>query len=132
MTSAAPVGVHDAEVGVRAAEHLRCTALAGLDLAALDALFDPGLVHVHSNGRVHDKAELLKHIEARGSGVVVERAALHVRVMGDVAVMVGPIANHTVRCDGTTDVLTGVVTQVLKRNGSRWQFVSFQFTACAP
>lgn len=118
----------DARQAVLEAERRRCEALESPDMAALDALFDPALIHVHSNGLVQDKASLLGHIENRGSGVRVERGELQVRMMGEAALLVGPITNRWTGPDGATRALGGVAMQVLRRSGAGWRFVGFQFT----
>jgi len=86
-------------------------------------------VHIHSNGTVHDKPTLLHHIESRGGAVRVERGPLNVRIMGDVAVIVGPITNHMPSPDGQTTQMFGVVTQVVRRDESGWRFISSHFTS---
>lgn len=125
LTKRAP----ECEQRVRQVEVRRCAALLKLDFAQLDALFAPDLVHIHSNGMVHDKAALLRHIERRGIPVTVERGPLDVRVMGHVAVMHGNITNRTPQADGGTLALDGIATQVLRCDEGVWRFVSFQFTA---
>lgn len=112
---------------ILAAEERRRAALVSVDLAELAALFSDDLTHVHSTGLVHDKAALLAHIKERRAFVAVERGMLDVRVYGDIAVMAGPMTNH-MRVDGREVVLTGFVTQVLRREGADWRFVNFQLT----
>lgn len=114
------------------AEDRRRAALANLDIAALDALMADDLVHIHSSGLVHDKAALLAYILARGAAVSVERGPLEVRLYGDVAVITGRITNRMKGADGKEQVLDGIATQVLARQGGAWRFVSFQFTRLGP
>jgi ketosteroid isomerase-like protein len=110
------------------AEDKRKAALAAVDITVLDGLFSDDLVHVHSNGIVQDKAALLSYIQESVASVVIERGPLNVRLFGDVAIVIGPMTNHTRRRDGTEVVLKGTATQVLKREAANWRFVSFQLT----
>ena len=51
------------------------------------------------------------------------------RVIGDVAVVTGPITNRMRAPGGGELSLSGEVTQVLRRTGSgEWTFISFQMT----
>ncbi|GAB3161784.1 hypothetical protein GCM10027059_12770 [Myceligenerans halotolerans] len=133
--------VTDADSAVRAeilaVEAERHRALVDVDLAALDAIFDDSLVHVHAPGLVHTKAQFLEHVQTRRAFLRVERGELNIRVAGDVAVVVGPVTNHMRTPDGGERTQKGVVTQVLVRSdgsgGSdgatpRWRFISFQLT----
>jgi hypothetical protein len=118
---------------ILAAEAERQRALINLDMASLHRLFDDSLVHIHSNGMVHDKSGLLAHIESRKAFVAIVRPALDLRVFDAVAILTGPIRN-TMR-DPVAEkevVLEGLVTQVLHREGHNWRFVQFQFTATQP
>ena len=110
------------------AEDRRRAALVAVDIAALDALFAPELVHVHSTGLVHDKAALLRHIEANRAYISIERRDLSVRLHGDFAILVGRMINHMRRGGGEIVMLDGMVTQVLRREDGAWRFISFQFT----
>ena len=109
------------------AEERRRAALVAVDIPALDALFADDLVHVHSNGLVHDKAQLLRHVEANRAFVAIERRDLNVRLCGDVAILTGAMTNRMRRGEEVA-VLDGMVTQALRRDGKTWRFMSFQFT----
>lgn len=127
------VAVIDAEGDLRdeilAAETRRRRALVAKDLDALDALFDDSLVHVHAPGEVHTKALLLEHVATRGVYLEIVRGELAVRVVGDVAVVTGPITNRMKAPGGGERTLSGEVTQVLRRTGDgEWVFISFQMT----
>ena len=113
---------------VLAAERRRQEALVAVDIAVLDALFAQDLVHVHSTGLVHDKPALLRHIAANRAFVSIVRHDLLARIYTDTAVLTGGMTSRMRRSDGEIATLTGIVTQVLRREGPEWKFVSFQFT----
>ncbi len=114
---------------ILASETRRQRALIAKDIEALDELFDESLVHVHAPGEVHTKALLLEHVATRGVYLQITRGELKVRVIGDVAVVTGPITNRMRAPGGGERSLSGEVTQVLRRTGSgEWTFISFQMT----
>lgn len=128
-----PAELVEAEGALRddilASETRRQEALIAKDLEALDELFDEALVHVHAPGEVHTKALLLEHVATRGVYLQITRGELKVRVIGDVAVVTGPITNRMKAPGGGERTLSGEVTQVLRRTSSgRWTFISFQMT----
>lgn len=112
-----------------AVERRRQQALIDVDLDTLDELFDDTLVHIHAPGLTHNKAQLLEHTATRRAYLGITRGELVVRLIGDVAVITGPITNRLRTADGGERTLAGVATQVLRRaeNGD-WRFVSFQMT----
>ena len=111
-------------------ERRRQAALVAVDLKALDAMFADDLVHIHSVGLVHDKAELLAHIDAKRGFAAIERGHLTVRVLSeDAAVMTGTINNHMRAPDGSMSEMRGMVTQIIRRaDDGSWKFVHFQLT----
>jgi ketosteroid isomerase-like protein len=112
-----------------AVEERRQRALIEVDLETLDDLFDDSLVHIHAPGLIHSKAQLLEHTETRRAYLEITRGALNIRVMGDVAVITGPIVNRMRAAKGGERTLGGVATQVLHRDDDgAWRFVSFQMT----
>ena len=114
---------------VLAVEERRRVALIENDLEALDALFDDSLVHIHAPGLTHSKAQLMEHVATRHAYLDLERGELNVRVVGDVAVVTGPLVNRLRTAEGGERVLGGVATQVLHRSDDgAWRFVSFQMT----
>lgn len=114
---------------VLAVERQRQAALIAKDLDALDAMFDDALVHVHAPGEVHSKALLLEHVATRGVYLEITRGELRVRVVGDIAVVTGPITNRMKAPGGGERTLSGEVTQVLRRtDDGGWKFLSFQMT----
>lgn len=126
-------GIVAADPGTRAellaVEERRQKALVDVDLVTLDQLFDDSLVHVHAPGLIHTKAQLLEHTETRRAYLEITRGELNIRVMGDVAVITGPITNRMRAASGGERTLNGVATQVLHRDADgAWRFVSFQMT----
>ena len=114
---------------LRAVEERRRRALIDVDLEALDELFDDTLVHIHAPGLTHDKAQLLEHTATRRAYLDITRGDLVTRLVGDVAVVTGPITNRLRTADGGERTLAGVATQVLRRDESGgWRFISFQMT----
>jgi ketosteroid isomerase-like protein len=114
---------------ILAVEAGRRRALVAGDLAALDAIFDDALIHIHAPGLVHTKAMLLEHVATRRAYLSIDRGDLTIRRIGDVAIMVGPIVNQLRNPDGSTRRQTGTVTQVLRRSDDgAWRFVNFQLT----
>lgn len=110
------------------AESARQAALIAKDIDALDALFDESLVHVHAPGEVHTKQLLLEHVATRGVYLEITRGDLLVRVIGDVAVVTGPITNRMKAPGGGERTLSGEVTQVLRHTDAGWRFISFHMT----
>jgi ketosteroid isomerase-like protein len=124
-----PTRADDVEVAaVLAAEDRRKAALVDLDLATLDALFADDLVHIHSTGLCHDKRAHLAHIERRRAFLDITRGPLEVRIEGDLAIVTGRIASRMRTADGGETVLTGIVTQILRREPTGWRFIHFQLT----
>jgi len=114
---------------IRDAERRKQAALLSVDIPALDALFAHDLVHVHSTGLVHNKTELLRHIERRRAFLAIERGPLEIRVDGAIAVMTGRMTSRMLAPDGNGEVLMeGFVTQVLRCTPDGWKFINFQLT----
>jgi ketosteroid isomerase-like protein len=110
-------------------ERRRRAALVAVDLDELDRLFAEDLIHVHSTGMKHTKAELLRHIEQKRAFLAIDRGDLQIRVEGPIAVITGTMTNRMCSRDGKAEILLhGFVTQVLRRNDEGWQFISFQLT----
>lgn len=129
MSGVAPA---DAKVTreVLALEERRRRALIDVDLRELDAIFDDSLVHIHAPGLTQNKAELLEHIERRRSFIDITREDLQIRVVGDVAILVGRLTNRMRSPEGER-TLDGMATQVLRRDGDEWRFINFQLTPFA-
>jgi ketosteroid isomerase-like protein len=111
-----------------AVERRRRQALIDVDLDTLDELFDDTLVHIHAPGVVHNKTQLLEHTATRRAYLDITRGELVIRIVGDVAIVTGPITNRLRTADGGERTLAGVATQVLRRDERGWRFVTFQMT----
>jgi ketosteroid isomerase-like protein len=111
------------------AERRRQHALVAVDLAELDRLFAEDLIHVHSTGLVHNKSQLLEHIERKRGFISIQRGPLDVRIENNIGIVTGPITNRMRGKNGDGEiVLEGFVTQVLRRTGDGWKFINFQLT----
>ncbi len=114
---------------ILAVEDRRQRALIDGDLETLDALFDEDLVHIHAPGLTHSKAQLLEHVGTRRAYLEMYRGELSIRLVDGVAIMTGPITNRLRNPDGSERTLSGVATQVLRRDADgAWRFISFQMT----
>jgi ketosteroid isomerase-like protein len=112
-----------------ALEHRRQRALVDGDLAVLDEIFDDDLVHIHAPGLVHTKPMLLEHVGTRRAYLDISRGDISIRMIGDVAILVGPITNVLRNPDGSAREQRGQVTQVARRDDDgTWRFVNFQLT----
>lgn len=113
-----------------AAERERRGALVADDMDRFAALLADNLVHVHSTGIVHGKAELLTHAGGFLKFVDIKRGPLAIRSIGPAAaVMTGSMTNFVKRRDQQEIVtVDAYVTQVWVRNGDRWQICSFHAT----
>jgi ketosteroid isomerase-like protein len=114
------------EAEILALEARRHAALAAVDLAELDAIFDDDLVHVHATGLTHDKPSLIDHVSRNRHYIGFERGPLNVRILGDVAIVTGPLINR-MRGEhpGAERVMRAVATQVVRRTPAGWRFLSF-------
>lgn len=116
-------------IELHAIEQRRQRALVDVDLDTLDELFDDTLVHTHAHGITHTKTQLLEHTAARRPYLDITRGELLIRLVGNVAVITGPLTNLIRTPDGGQRTLAGVATQVLRRDEHNgWRFVSFQMT----
>jgi ketosteroid isomerase-like protein len=114
---------------ILALEEHRQNALIAGDLAALDEIFDDSLIHIHAPGLVHTKALLLEHVATRRAYLDIVRGELDIRLIGDVAIVVGEITNVLKNPDGSMREQRGQVTQVASRaEDGRWRYVNFQLT----
>ncbi|MCX8499689.1 MAG: nuclear transport factor 2 family protein [Caulobacteraceae bacterium] len=114
------------EMEVRQLEARRQAALVALDMEALADMFAEDMIHVHTNGMVHDKAAILSHIRSRAQFVAVERRNLVVRVYGDTALLTGDLINSLRIADEEEPrIMKAFATQVMRRTDGVWRFVSF-------
>ena len=111
---------------VRDVERRRCDLINAGRIDAVGVLLAGGYRHVHANGAVTDKAGTLDRLRAAPRAIA--RGDLSVLGGGDVAVVFGEQVSRVV-VDGATDrVMRGLVTQVLRREGTAWRFETFQIT----
>lgn len=124
-----PVVPADRELAteLRALEDRRIQALIDVDLDTLDEIFHPSLIHIHSPGLTHTKPELLAHIGGKRAFRGVERGDLHIRVLGDTAIIHGPLVNRMRGAEADV-LLAGVATQIAVRTDTGWRYVHFQLT----
>lgn len=108
---------------VRALETRRCDLISQGDIDALDRLLTDDYLHVHATGRIEDKAAVLRSFAAVARRC--SRGELAVRIMGDIAVAVGPQLNVTPREGEAPQETALTVTTVLRREPDGWRFVSF-------
>jgi ketosteroid isomerase-like protein len=112
---------------IKALEERRRAALATGDIDALGELFSDDYVHVHATSVVHDKPAMLAHV--RKSPRAVEPRSPKIRVYGDVAVLTGETVNILPAAGGAAAGKTKLyTTQVARKIGGDWKFVSFQAT----
>jgi len=121
----------DAEKQLQALEQRRLAALKDRDAKALQAVLADDYIHIHSTGRVDDRAAFIKGTLERPRRS--ERGALSIRVYGELAVITGEQTNQSVNADGSAGTSTRfIATQVAHREHSGWRFVSMQVTPTAP
>lgn len=115
------------ESDLLAREAERRDALVSDDMARLADLLADDLVHVHTTGAVHGKAELLNHAGSFLRFLDVERGPLTIRRLGeDAAVMTGAMTNRVRRRDQSEEVeIRAFVTQVWVRRDGQWKIASF-------
>lgn len=112
-------------------EQRRLTALKDRDAATLQAVLADDYVHIHSTGRVDDRAAFIKGTLERPRRS--ERGPLSIRVYGELAVMVGEQTNLSVNADGSAGASARfIATQVAHREPAGWRFVSMQVTPTTP
>lgn len=115
------------EEALTARERERRNALVDDDMDRLSDLVTDDLVHVHTTGNVHGKADLLGHAGGFLRFLEVERGPLLIRRLGpDAAVMTGPMTN-TVQRRGQDEsvIVRAFVTQVWVRDSAVWRVASF-------
>jgi ketosteroid isomerase-like protein len=119
----------DAETVIRQLEERRMKALVSKDWHALSSLLSDDLVHVHANGAVEDKASYLATMATRFEILKVERPSFDVRVLGESAIVTGPL-KQLVRIiqTGETVEMHAVATQIWVKQRDGWAQCGFQAT----
>jgi 2-polyprenyl-6-methoxyphenol hydroxylase-like FAD-dependent oxidoreductase len=107
----------------------RIQALVSKDWKTLEALLADDLVHVHTNGTVETKAGYLITMSTRFEVLRIDRPSLDVRVLGDSAIVTGPL-NQGVRLLPSGEILElqAVATQIWVKRSNRWAQCGFQAT----
>ncbi|MEZ5226318.1 MAG: nuclear transport factor 2 family protein [Acidimicrobiales bacterium] len=115
---------------VLALEVRRCDAIAAGDIDSLRSMLSDDYVHVHSTGKVDDRAGHLAAVATRPRTTT--RGELTVRLVGTVAIITGEATNLMPTAEGAHRELRGFCHQVAERNGHGWVFRSFQMTTIRP
>ena len=112
-----------------AVEEQRQRALVLGDTQRLAAILADDLLHIHSTGMAHNKAQFLQHVAQMGGFVAIERPLPDILLCGDIAILSGETRN-TVRLQGSGEnvVRHGFSSLVLRRSAQGWQIVLSQLT----
>lgn len=110
------------------AEDARYAAQMGDDFAAMDKLFSPALVYIHSSSVLDNKAS---YIESMRSGAVkykvMRRSEVTVRTFGCVAIING-IGNYDVRVKENDINVVLRFTSIWQKKDNALEFISWQST----
>ncbi len=119
----------DVAAEIKSLEDQRVQALLANDLEKLSALVAEDVVHIHTTGKVENKAEYLNGVKTRLEFLKIDRPDLKVRVVGDVAVATGALNQEVrVRASGAILDIKAVATQVWVKQAGGWVQTSFQAT----
>ena len=106
----------------------RMTAMAGKDVATLNALIADDLIYTHSSARMDTKKTLIGAME---SGATVYTSVVPSDVvaqdLGDAVVLTG-VAAISVSANGTPNSFRVRFTDAWARRGDGWQMVTWQST----
>ena len=110
------------------AEDARYAAQMGDDFAAMDKLFSPELVYIHSSSVLDNKAS---YIESMRSGTVkykvMRRSEVTVRALGCMAIING-IGNYDVRVKENDMNVVLRFTSIWQKKDNALEFISWQST----
>ncbi len=110
------------------AEDARYAAQMGDDFAAMDELFSPDLVYIHTSSVLDNKAS---YIESMRSGTVkykvMRRSEVNVRTFGCVAIING-IGNYDVRVKDNDVNVVLRFTSIWQKKDNALEFISWQST----
>ncbi|ERK17678.1 hypothetical protein L579_3559 [Pantoea sp. AS-PWVM4] len=113
-------------------EQQRQQALIHADLPRLASMLAEDLVHIHSTGMVHNKAQFLAHVQRMGGFIAIQRDTPAIRVEGDIAILTGHTRNRVRLLEtGEEAERYGFSTLVLRRTPSGWQILLSQLTPTA-
>ncbi len=110
-------------------EKRRQAALTSADVEALSVMLANDLIHIHSTGLVHNKAQFIEHIRKMGGFVSISRADPLIQIRGDIAILTGPTCN-TVRLleSGNHAERYGFSTLITRRTPTDWEILLSQLT----
>lgn len=117
--------------GVLEVEKNRTEALVHSDLPALDKLLADDLTYVHATGKVDTKTTLLDAIRSGDLRYLSwDPKELHVRTMGDTAVLTGAYHVRAVdqRVQGEPVDVNVIILSVYAKRGGHWQQIAWQST----
>jgi 2-polyprenyl-6-methoxyphenol hydroxylase-like FAD-dependent oxidoreductase/ketosteroid isomerase-like protein len=119
----------DTEAVIRQLEEKRIRALVSKDWQTLRFLLTDDLVHVHANGAVEDKASYMATMATQFEILKVERSSLDIRVLGETAIVTGPL-KQLIRIVQTGDTVEmyAVATQIWVKQREGWAQCGFQAT----
>lgn len=113
-------------------EQQRQQALIHADLPRLEKMLADDLVHIHSTGMVHNKAQFLAHVQRMGGFVAIQRETPDIQLEGDIAILTGHTRNRVRLLEtGEEAERFGFSTLVLRRSASGWQILLSQLTPTA-
>ncbi|MEG3129975.1 nuclear transport factor 2 family protein [Pantoea cypripedii] len=110
-------------------EQQRQRALIAADVTTLENMLAADLIHIHSTGMVHNKAQFLAHVKRMGGFVAIQRDPPEIRIEGDIAILTGNTRNRVRRPEtGEEAERYGFSTLVLRRTAGGWQILLSQLT----
>jgi ketosteroid isomerase-like protein len=123
------VAPSDTDALIRRLEHQRIQALLSKDWETLSLLLTDDLVHIHANGTVENKAMYMATMSSKFEILSIDRPSLEVRVLGDSAIVTGPL-NQRLRLmqSGAIVELQAVATQIWVKRPGGWAQCGFQAT----
>jgi ketosteroid isomerase-like protein len=120
---------------VMAAEQSRVAALDRSDVPALERIMADDLTYVHASGQTDTKSSFLAAIRSGQLHYISwEPKGLHVRVLGDLALIDGQYAVHVTDSRVQRDPFNVniFILTVYAHRGGRWQQIAWQSTRNGP
>jgi Domain of unknown function (DUF4440) len=110
------------------AERRRGMAQVARDLATLRELLSPDLTHTHTRGVTDNLESFLHFFEHDITFLSASREDVEVRLLGDVAIMIGKSFNYVQLRGREAVCFRAQVLQVWQWRGGRWSQIAFQST----
>lgn len=108
-------------------ENRRNEACISEDFGMLEKILGDELVHIHSNGVVHGKQDIIERLRQRNDFVEIQRKNLSVKMYGNVGVMTGELwQKFKIKGKQEMHHAETIVTQVWVKKESGWSQVAFQ------